>query len=155
MSIAKPHATFRCRLPRSHPQGSRECLLFRVYRNMRGRARGSCTRTPWIYPPGFPWKSYAEFRTWALMSGFSKATPSPDRPNPREAYSATNVVWRTKSENFGSSRGKGYYGAQPDGPEPPQEYDDCAPGWSAREAAKLPPLVEGAPLEPVGDAVPF
>ncbi len=111
--------SYRTRLPRK--QGARECLLFRVYRNMRGRSRGSCTRTPWIYPPGFPWASYAAFRVWALASGFTKATPSPDRPRPHEPYGPSNVVWRTKSANYASSRGSGYYGAQPSGPEPPRE----------------------------------
>lgn len=118
--------TFRTRLPRS--QGARECLLFRVYRTMRGRARGNCTATPWIYPPGFPWESYAEFRAWALASGFSKATPSPDRPRPLEPYGPTNVEWKTRAENSATARGRKYYataGAQPRGPEPP--LDDHVP----------------------------
>lgn len=120
--------SFRTRLPRK--QGARECLLFRVYRTMRCRATGTGgTSTPWIYPPGFPWKSYAEFRTWALASGFSKATPSPDRPRATEPYGPDNVEWKTAKENSGTARGRRYYyanaGAQPRGPEPP--VDDHVP----------------------------
>lgn len=119
--------TFRTRLPRK--QGARECVLFRVYRTMRCRATGTGgTATPWIYPLGFPWKSYAEFRAWALASGFCKARPSPDRPRPTEPYGPTNVRWRTKEQNSATARGRNYYanaGAQPRGPEPP--VDDHVP----------------------------
>jgi hypothetical protein len=115
--------TYRTRMPRR--QGSRECLLFRVYRNMRGRAHGNSTKSPWVYPLGWPWKGYDAFRTWALKSGFCKERPSPDRPRPAEPYSPTNVVWVPVKDNNGTARGRGYHGAQPPGPEPP--LDDYVP----------------------------
>jgi hypothetical protein len=120
--------TFRTRLPRSHPtRPSRECLLFRAYRSARGRAHGNCTKAPWTYARGWPWACYAEFRAWALRSGFSKATPSPDRIDPTLPYGPDNVRWVSALDNNGTSRGRKYYAGDDAvrGPEPP--VDDHVP----------------------------
>lgn len=98
---------YRVRTPRC--SGSRPTLLYRRYSDMRQRARGGSTSCPWVYPPGFPWATYDEFRTWALGAGFSKLNNSPDRPRPWEPYGPTNVVWKPKRDNFATSRGRGYY----------------------------------------------
>lgn len=127
---AKPHAGFRTHLGRRLcPDGkvrNRPCLLFRVYNNMRGRAHGNNTKSPWCYVQGWPWESYAEWRAWALRSGFSKATPSPDREHTDQPYGPGNVVWRTVRDNCAGAAGRAWTaGAQPSGPEPP--YDDYVP----------------------------
>lgn len=106
------------------PSGGKT-LLYRRYRDMRSRAHGRATRTPWCYPTGWPWESFTEFRLWALASGFTKTNNSPDRVRPTEPYGPSNVQWKPPSKNYASSRGRGYYGAQPDGPEPP--IDDEVP----------------------------
>lgn len=71
----------------------RVTLLYRRYRDMRQRAHGRATRTPWVYPPGWPWESFEQFRAWALRSGFSKENNSPDRIDPDQGYSERNVRW--------------------------------------------------------------
>jgi hypothetical protein len=101
------HRGFRVRMPRK--QGGRECLLYRVYRNMRGRAHGRCTKAPWIYAHGWPWTSYADFRRWALGSGFTKQTPSPDRIDTSLPYGPTNVRWVTVKQNNGTATGRSWY----------------------------------------------
>lgn len=103
------------------PSGGKSLLYVR-YRDMRSRAHGRATRTPWTYPPGWPWKSFAEFRAWALSAGFSKLNNSPDRKDARLPYSETNVLWTTHAKNCGSSRGRAYYAQSDDavrGQEPP------------------------------------
>lgn len=99
----------------------RQTMLYRRWLDMRGRAHGRATKCPWIYPPGWPpeWNDFAVFRAWALANGFSKVNNSPDRPREHEPYGPGNIVWTTKRENTRRSRGSGYYGAQPSGPEPP------------------------------------
>lgn len=112
--------TFRRYTKRNDAGKRRECLLSIVYRNMRGRAHGHSTKAPWCYVPGWPWATYAEFRAWALESGFSKSTPSPDRQRTDEPYGPNNVVWRTVRENQGGAAGKGWYNHDAvRGPEPP------------------------------------
>lgn len=110
--------SFRTKTPRK--LGARPTLLFKRYCDMRQRAHGRGTRTPWCYPEGWPWQSFTEFRTWALASGFSKINNSPDRPRAHEPYGPSNVVWKPIKANHATSRGRNYYGAQPDGPEPPE-----------------------------------
>lgn len=85
------------------PPGGKTLLYLR-YRDMRSRAHGRGTKTPWIYPPGWPWKSFAEFRQWALASGFTKTNNSPDRINSDAAYSRSNVRWITPDANTKSRR---------------------------------------------------
>ncbi len=119
-------------MPKRHPRfPNRPCLLFRVYANMRGRAHGGCTKSPWVYARGWPWKDYAEFRAWALASGFSKATPSPDRKRTHEPYGPNNVEWVTKHKNHSGSSGRAWY---------MRGHDDVR-----GEEPPLPPLVDERP----------
>lgn len=93
-----------------------------VYRNMKGRAAGGCTKSPWCYMRGFPWPSYAAFRSWALASGFCKAAPSPDRQHTNEPYGPDNVVWVAKHVNCSTSSGRAWFMRNHDdvrGREPP------------------------------------
>jgi hypothetical protein len=93
-----------------------------VYRNMRGRAHGNSTKSPWVYVTGWPWPSYAAWRAWALRSGFCKARPSPDRQRIAEPYGPHNVVWVAKHVNNAGSSGRCWYLRNHDdvrGREPP------------------------------------
>lgn len=74
-------------------------LLYKRYRDMRSRAHGRGTMHPEYYPPGWPWKDFDEFRTWALKAGFSKERNSPHRPRSEEPYGPDNVIWVTFEEN--------------------------------------------------------
>lgn len=114
--------TFRRYTPRDENGKRRECLLSRVYRNAKGRANGNSTKSPWVYVRGWPWKSYAEFRAWALASGFSKSTPSPDRKDTSKPYGPDNVEWVAKHVNNSTSSGRCWYLRNHDdvrGREPP------------------------------------
>lgn len=123
--MAPGHSAQRVLISRSFRVSLRgkATLLYIRYRDMRSRAHGRGTKCPWTYPPGWPacWDTFEKFRAWALAHGFSKVNNSPDRPRPTEPYGPNNVVWKTPKANFAGSRGSGYYGAQPPGPEPPLE----------------------------------
>lgn len=104
------------------PSGGRTLIYLR-YRDMRSRAHGRGTKTPWVYPLGWPWKSFTEWRVWALRAGFSKVNNSPDRINPDKPYGPDNVRWVPPDVNAARRRHAcarmSDYAAR--GPEPPLE----------------------------------
>jgi len=118
--VARP---FRVRMPRK--TGTRPCLLYRVYNNMRSRAHGTGTKAPWVYKPGWPWKSYSDFRAWALSlnpagTSFTKTTPSPDRCDVHKPYGPDNVKWVPVLDNNRTARGRRYHFM-----ERPPSCNDC------------------------------
>jgi len=77
---------------------------------MRSRCHGRATKCPWLYEGlELGWECFAAFRAYALANGFSKLLNSPDRQNPERGYMPGNVIFRTPSDNYGSSRGNTYY----------------------------------------------
>jgi hypothetical protein len=108
------------------PRGGRTLLYIR-YRDMRSRAHGRGTGTPWIYPPGWPWESFAEFRAWALESGFTKVNNSPDRIDHDAAYSRANVQWSRPDVNAARHRHAAarYSDLAVRGEEPPPYFAPC------------------------------
>lgn len=126
----------------------RECVLSRVYRNMKGRSRGNSTKSPWCYMAGFPWKSYAAFRDWALASGFCKVNCSPDRDDTTKPYGPANVTWVPKHVNCSTSSGRAWFMRNHDdvrGREPPLP-PLYTPGWSSAAEALVPPPYADVPF---------
>jgi hypothetical protein len=130
LELAAPQNPFRRYTKRDERGKRKECLLSVVYRNMKGRANGTCTKSPWVYVQGWPWKSYAEWRAWALASGFTKANCSPDRRRTAEPYGPHNVKWVPVHVNNATSSGRCWY---------MRGHDDVR-----GEEPPLPPLVDDA-----------
>lgn len=115
------------RLPRSH--GGARTVLAQRWKDMQGRCRGHSTKSPWCWAGlTVGWKTFKEFRDWALANGFTKVNNSPERKDARLGYVPGNVVFVTKDQNSSTSRGSSYY-AHSDyavrGEEPP--LDDYCP----------------------------
>lgn len=102
---------------------------------MRSRVQGRCTDCPHLYE-GLPieWKTFAEFREFAIKNGFRKNT-SPDRKDPTKGYTADNVQFIPFSENYSRVR-RGRYDDYADrGPEPEPYYSDADLGAVPYEPA--------------------
>ena len=114
---------FRTRVRRNGQQ----TVLYRAWRNMKSRVRGSSSKSPWIYkglPFAFP--VFRCFRCYALAMGFSSERRSPERVKPNRGYVPGNVAFVAVRENHATSRGRTYGGHDSvRGPEPP--YDDTVP----------------------------
>jgi hypothetical protein len=79
-------------------------VLYRAWMNMWGRVRGQQHDGTGNYrwkglPVADEWKSYDNFRVWALAAGFCSELRSLDRTNEKAGYSPANCEWVTKSEN--------------------------------------------------------
>lgn len=80
----------------------RRIRLREAYLNMLGRTRGQKHagngKRAWA---GLPvcFKDWAEFRSWALSSGYSRTRNSLDRIDVDEGYCPTNLRWVTVAQN--------------------------------------------------------
>ena len=74
--------------------------LYESWRNMNGRVKGSRSRSPEIWL-GLPvhWKTFEEFRSWALQAGYCKALNSLDRIDPNKGYHPDNCQWLSCGDN--------------------------------------------------------
>jgi hypothetical protein len=89
---------------------------------MRSRVKGQATTIPWKYEGlALYWKTYAEFRVFALANGFSKVNCSPDRKDSKLGYVPGNVrfVPIKKNCNVGGRSRCGHDDVR--GPEPPED----------------------------------
>lgn len=106
-------------------RGRAQTRLYRAWRNMKSRVKGSSTKSPWIYeglPFAFP--VFVCFRCYAIVYGFSKSTSSPERVIPDLGYVPGNVRFLSVAANSATSRGRAWsslsdYDVR--GPEPPLE----------------------------------
>lgn len=88
------------------------------YYNMRQRVKGSGTKRPEYYTGlECEWESFAEFREWAIESGFSKETSSIDRIDPSKGYTRANCRWVSLDHNRMRAL-ENYHNAEPE----PQSY---------------------------------
>lgn len=119
--------SFRMRTPRA--SGNRRTLLAQRWKDMQGRCRGHSTKSPWCWAGlTVGWRTFAEFRAYALANGFTKVNNSPERRDATRGYVPGNVVFVTRQENSSTSRGAAYYGYSDyavRGAEPP--LDDYVP----------------------------
>jgi hypothetical protein len=80
----------------------RTIRLYKSWRNLNGRACGvnhdGRGNRRWA---GLPvgWKSFREFREWALANGYSKTRNSLDRIDEKAGYTPANCQWITRGEN--------------------------------------------------------
>lgn len=82
--------------------GQRRCIrLYKAWRNMIGRTRGSCSRADCDYWRGLEigFKDWNDFRTWSLANGYSAVNNSLDRKRPEEGYTKDNLQWVPQSFN--------------------------------------------------------
>lgn len=88
---------FRVMTPRPN---RRPTLIYRRWRDMQSRCKGQATKQPDKYKGvelGF--KSFAEFRAFALKNGFSKENNSPDRIDTSRGYVPGNIRFVPPAEN--------------------------------------------------------
>lgn len=106
-------------------------MLYRRWMDMKGRTKGHSTRSPELYTGlKLGWKTFAEFRSWALRHGFSKRNSSPDRQDASKGYEPGNVEFVScKYNTHRALLGDDYYR----GEEPPHDSfcdcDACIPGF--------------------------
>jgi len=85
----------------------RSVRLYRAWESMQnrvaGRARAGNGSCPWRGLP-VAWKTWPEFRAWALSAGYSKARNSLDRIDSRKGYGPDNCRWTTVAENTAYAR---------------------------------------------------
>jgi hypothetical protein len=119
----------------------RYTTLYRRWMDMKGRTKGYSTRSPHLYAGiELHWKSFAEFRVWALSNGFSKETSSPDRKDADKGYVPGNVKFVPCVENYRTRRSWQHMqddttvrGEEPPEPEhgPHCACEFCADYWAA------------------------
>jgi hypothetical protein len=114
--------------------------LYRRWMDMKGRTKGHSTRSPHLYDGlDLHWTSFAEFRSWALVNGFSKGTSSPDRKDADKGYVPGNVKFVPCVENYSSRRSWQHmsdYAVRGDEPPEPKHgphcsCEFCADYWAA------------------------
>ena len=80
----------------------RRIRLFAAWQNMRGRCSGRLHAgngaRPWKGLQ-IAWRDFAEFRSWAIASGYSRRLCSLDRVRGWEGYGPTNCRWLTREDN--------------------------------------------------------
>ena len=93
-------------------------FLSKIYKYMKGRTNGKCTRRPDLYK-GLPIMPIGVFKSWAknhsdflnlykqwVTNNFDrKLTPTVNRVNSSKGYTLDNVEWMTNSQNCGLSGG--------------------------------------------------
>jgi hypothetical protein len=88
--------------------GRRRVCLYQVWENLRarvlGRVKDGRGRAIWKgIEIGF--KDFADFREWALSSGFGKeGRTSPDRKRSEAGYTRDNIQWMTPEDNRAKAR---------------------------------------------------
>lgn len=91
---------YRVCTSRANGRRPKETLIYKRWRDMRSRTLGRATRTPHLYEGlELGWKTFAEFREWALANGFSKENNSPDRIDAGKGYVPGNVRFVPPYEN--------------------------------------------------------
>ncbi|HEX7011493.1 MAG TPA: hypothetical protein VF161_02040, partial [Steroidobacteraceae bacterium] len=78
----------------------RPTLIYRRWRDMQSRCKGQATKRPDEYKQvrlGF--KSFAEFRAFAIRNGFTKENNSPDRLDTSRGYEPGNIRFIPPAEN--------------------------------------------------------
>lgn len=95
--------------------------LYNAWRNMLARTRGTGKagngENYWAGKP-VGWRTFAEFREWALANGYSRSRCSLDRERKSEGYVPGNCRWLTVADN---TRWQNYCNAavDPDYPDVP------------------------------------
>lgn len=85
----------------------RRIRLYKAWMNMRQRVAGKTvtgsTGVPIWKGLEIEWKTFAEFRAWALKNGYSRKNNSLDRKEWEFGYTAANCRWVTVRQNSQSS----------------------------------------------------
>lgn len=88
---------------RTRSGAARRIRLYRSWRRMRERVEGSRvtgnTAEPIWHGLEVEWKTFPEFRAWAIANGFGKRRCSLDRRDSTIGYTAGNCRWVTVREN--------------------------------------------------------
>ena len=85
-----------------HRGGKRFIRLYRSWYNLLDRVHGvkkDGSGNPIWFGLEVEWKSFMEFRNWALTHGYAKLRCSLDRRESQEGYTVKNCRWGTVAEN--------------------------------------------------------
>jgi len=81
----------------------RRIRLYAAWVNMHSRVRGNIktgnTDAPIWLGIEIQWKTFSDFREWALKNGYSRKRNSLDRLDPMIGYTESNCEWVTVEEN--------------------------------------------------------